>query len=118
MVLAPDGRSLAAASLTHGISLWDLETGKEKRRLDMWPFFTWHRDAQGSERLQVLALLEPVLPESRGIERNWSPLCAPSTTFPISRTDWSRIFASNRKTAPVTRRCCGTYTPDKRLRLS
>lgn len=49
-------------------------TKQYKRRLDMWPFFTWHRDFHGSERLQVLALLEPVLPENRGIERNWSPL--------------------------------------------
>lgn len=49
-------------------------TGAEKRRLDMWPFFTWNRDFKGNERLQVLALLEPVLPGNRGIERNWSPL--------------------------------------------
>jgi hypothetical protein len=50
------------------------QTGVEKRRLDMWPFFTWHRDFNGNERLQVLAPLEPVLPNNRGIERNWSPL--------------------------------------------
>jgi hypothetical protein len=52
------------------------QTKQYKRRLDMWPFFTWHRDFHGSERLQVLALLEPVLPDNRGIERNWSPLWA------------------------------------------
>ena len=50
------------------------ETGAEKRRVDMWPFFTWHRDLDGNSRLQILALLEPVLPDNRGIERNWSPL--------------------------------------------
>jgi hypothetical protein len=50
------------------------QTGAEKRRLDMWPLFTWHRDFNGNERLQVLAPLEPVLPNNRGIERNWSPL--------------------------------------------
>jgi hypothetical protein len=50
------------------------QTGHQKRRLDMWPFFTWHREFDGRERLQVLALLEPALPNSRGIERNWSPL--------------------------------------------
>ena len=50
------------------------ETRAVKKRLDMWPFFTWHRDFNGNERLQVLAPVEPVLPGNRGIERNWSPL--------------------------------------------
>ena len=49
-------------------------TGREKVRLEMWPFFEWHRDFAGSEKLQVLALLEPFVPDNRGIERNWSPL--------------------------------------------
>jgi hypothetical protein len=50
------------------------QTGAYKRRVDMWPFFTWHRDFNGNERLQVLALVEPVVPENSGVERNWSPL--------------------------------------------
>jgi len=50
------------------------ETGAEKQRVDMWPFFTWHRDFNGNSRLQILALIEPVLPDNRGIERNWSTL--------------------------------------------
>jgi hypothetical protein len=50
------------------------QTGAQKERLDMWPFFTWHRDFNGNERLQILAPLEPVVPDNRGIERNWSPL--------------------------------------------
>ena len=49
-------------------------TGIYKHRVDMWPFFTWHRDFDGNERLQILALLEPVLPGNDAIERNWSPL--------------------------------------------
>ncbi len=49
-------------------------TGAAKKRLDMWPFFTWHHDFNGNERLQVLAPLEPAVPNNRGIERNWSPL--------------------------------------------
>jgi hypothetical protein len=52
----------------------NLETGAEKRRVDMWPFFTYHRDFNGNNRMQILAPLEPVLPDNRGIERNWSPL--------------------------------------------
>jgi hypothetical protein len=50
------------------------DTGAEKQRVAMWPFFTWQRDFNGNSRLQILALLEPVLPNNRGIERNWSPL--------------------------------------------
>jgi hypothetical protein len=40
----------------------------------MWPFFTWHHDFNGNSRLQILAPLEPLVPDNRGIERNWSPL--------------------------------------------
>jgi hypothetical protein len=50
------------------------QTGAEKKRVDMWPFFTWHREFDGNERLQIFAPLEPALPNNRGIERNWSPL--------------------------------------------
>jgi hypothetical protein len=50
------------------------QTGAEKRRLDMWPFFTWHHEFNGNERLQVFAPVEPAVPDNRGIERNWSPL--------------------------------------------
>ena len=38
------------------------------------PLFTWHRDFNGNRRLQILAPIEPVLPGSSGVERNWSPL--------------------------------------------
>jgi hypothetical protein len=50
------------------------ETGKQTQRVDLWPLFTWHRDFNGNNRLQIPAPLEPVLPDNRGIERNWSPL--------------------------------------------
>ena len=50
------------------------ETGAEERRVDALPFFIYHRDFNGNSRLQIFALLEPALPDNRGIERNWSPL--------------------------------------------
>jgi len=50
------------------------ETGKAKRRVDLLPLFTWHRDFDGNRRLQILAPIEPVLPGNSGVERNWSPL--------------------------------------------
>ncbi len=49
-------------------------TGKVTRRTDFWPLFTARRDPDGSERFQMLALLEPYAPYSRGFERGWSPL--------------------------------------------
>jgi hypothetical protein len=49
-------------------------TGLEKRRTDVWPLFTWKKDFNGNARLQILAPLEPAVPNNRGIENNWSPL--------------------------------------------
>ena len=50
------------------------ETEKYKKRVDLWPLFVYNRDFDGSTRLQILALMESILPASPGIERNWSPL--------------------------------------------
>lgn len=52
----------------------NFESGKSQARTDLWPLFTWRRNFDGHSRLQVLAPLEPVLPNSKSIERNWSPL--------------------------------------------
>jgi hypothetical protein len=52
------------------------QTGKALERTDFWPLFTARRDPEGNQRLQLLALLEPLLPASPSIERNWSPLWA------------------------------------------
>jgi hypothetical protein len=49
-------------------------TGKHLRRVDLWPLFTCHRDFNGDRRLQLIAPLEPFLPNHKSIERNWSPL--------------------------------------------
>ena len=50
------------------------ETGTALRRTDFWPLFTARRDHDGNERLQILALLEPLLPNNKSIERSYSPL--------------------------------------------
>ncbi|MFM2294039.1 MAG: hypothetical protein RLZZ350_452, partial [Verrucomicrobiota bacterium] len=49
-------------------------TDKFQRRTDLWPFFTYHRDFNGDERLQILAPIESVLPNQKSIERDWAPL--------------------------------------------
>ena len=57
-----------------GVTERNTETGAEKLRRDAWPFFAWRKDFDGSTRLQILAPIEAILANSRGIERNWSPL--------------------------------------------
>lgn len=49
-------------------------TGAVRKRVDLWPLFTWHQELNGNRRLQILALVETALPNNRGVERNWSPL--------------------------------------------
>lgn len=50
------------------------ETGKTFRRRDLWPLFTWRQELDGRSRLQVLAPIEPLLPNNKSIERLYSPL--------------------------------------------
>ena len=52
----------------------NVETGEAQRRIDLWPLFTHTRDYNGNSRLQILAPLEPFLPFSPAIERNYSPV--------------------------------------------
>ena len=44
------------------------------RRTDLWPWFTARVDHQGNERFQMLAPLEPLLPNNKSIERSYSPV--------------------------------------------
>lgn len=50
------------------------ETSQTSRRRDLWPLFTWHEDREGAARLQLFAPVEPLLPNNRSVQRNWSPL--------------------------------------------
>ena len=52
----------------------NMTTGKAFRRKDFWPFYTFRHDLQDNERLQVLSILEPILPSNKSIERNYSSL--------------------------------------------
>ena len=51
-------------------------TGATASRHALWPLFTHRRELDGTERLQLLAPLEPLLSGNAAIERNWSPLWA------------------------------------------
>ena len=50
------------------------ETHQNRQRVEAWPFFAYRRDWDGSTRWQALALIESVLPASKSVDRNWSPL--------------------------------------------
>ena len=85
------------------------ETGAAKRRTDFWPLFTWRRDFHGSTRLQLFAPLEPVLPVSKSIERNYSPLWSvwraeknPGTGAASQSFLWNLY---RRETTPESKKC-------------
>lgn len=51
-------------------------TGDTLRRTDLWPLFTARRDLAGNERFQLFAPVEPLIPNNRSLERNYSPVWA------------------------------------------
>jgi hypothetical protein len=85
------------------------ETGAVRKRTDLWPFFTHHRDFNGNTRLQLIAPLEPILPNNKGIERNWSPLWSVWRAERNPKTgDTSQSLLWNlyrRETTPTSRKC-------------
>ena len=52
----------------------NLDTSEQLHRVDFWPFYTFRRDFEGKQRLQILALLEPFLPNNKSVERDYSPI--------------------------------------------
>ncbi|HOX01776.1 MAG TPA: hypothetical protein P5555_05220 [Candidatus Paceibacterota bacterium] len=52
----------------------DTRTQTSRQRTDLWPLFTARRDREGRQRFQLFAPLEPIFPQTPGIERNYSPL--------------------------------------------
>jgi len=56
------------------ISEKNTDLGIARTRRDLWPLFTHRRDLDGKTRLQIFAPLEPILPNNKSIERNYSPL--------------------------------------------
>jgi len=85
------------------------ETGRVRERTALWPLFTHRREFDGNSRLQILALLEPVLPLSKSVERNWSPLWSlwrsennPTTGAASQSLLWNLY---RRETTPASRKC-------------
>lgn len=55
-------------------SVKNTQTGQRQRLTALWPLFTNKRELDGRRRLQVLAPLEPFLPNNTSVERDLSPL--------------------------------------------
>jgi hypothetical protein len=123
------GRTRILFYLYQSVTEKNLDTGKAKRREDFWPLFTWRRDLSGNERLQILAPIEPILPNNRGVERNWSPLWSlwraenNPTTGASSRSLLWNLYRSDR--TPESKKCSLLFglfqyqsnTETKKLRL-
>jgi hypothetical protein len=48
------------------------QSGESLHRNDFWPFYGYHREIDGKERLQILAVLEPFFPNNRSITREYA----------------------------------------------
>jgi hypothetical protein len=84
-------------------------TGDFRRRRDLWPLFTHSREMDGRQRLQVLAPLEPFLPNIDSIPRDYSPLWSiwraesnPATATSSHSLLWNLY---RRTTSPGAKKC-------------
>ncbi|HKI70152.1 MAG TPA: hypothetical protein VKA67_11215 [Verrucomicrobiae bacterium] len=84
-------------------------TGVTSRQVNCWPLFTYSRELNGNQRLQILALLEPFLPGNEHIRRDYSPLWSiwrsetnPRTSARSQSLLWNLY---RRDVTPKTRKC-------------
>jgi len=54
----------------------DTERKKEFRRKDFFGLYTWRKEMNGNEHLQVISILEPIFPNNTHMERTYSQLYA------------------------------------------
>jgi hypothetical protein len=87
----------------------NIRNGDHRNRIDAWPFFTWRRDIEGKERLQVLALLEPLSGPQDSFEKVYSPLWSiwraqkdPKTGAASQSLLWNLY---RRETTPASKKC-------------
>ena len=102
-------RTRIALFLYSDINARNTETGAFERRVDFWPFYTWRHDFNGNTRLQVLAVLEPYLPNNRSIERDYSPVWSfwraeknPATQSTSQSLFWNLYRAHS---TPASKKC-------------
>jgi hypothetical protein len=72
-------------------------------RRDFWPLYTWRKDHKNNERLQILSILEPLLPNNKSIERMYSPVWSiyrqekNGTNGDVSRSVLWNLYRSERR---------------------
>lgn len=105
------------------------ETGQSERRADLWPLYTYKRDYNGNTRLQLFAPLEPILPNNRSIERDYSPVWSvwrSERNAKTGATSQSLLWnLYRRQTTPDSKKCSLLFglfqyqsgTAGKRMRL-
>ncbi len=87
----------------------NLETGQMLHRVDFFPFYTWRKDFNGNSRLQMLSILDPILPNNKSIERDWDPVYAfwRQEKNPRMGTSSQSLFWNlyRREVTPVSKKC-------------
>ena len=95
--------------LLSDLSEKNTQTGAARKRFDLWPLFTHRQDFNGNARLQVFAPIEPMLPNSKSVERNWSPVWSIWRTEKNPKTGCaSESFLWNlyrREKTPASKKC-------------
>ena len=56
------------------VNLKNTETGKTFQRSDFWPLYTHRKELNGNERLQIMAILEPIFPNNKSMQRDYAQL--------------------------------------------
>lgn len=67
-------RSRVLFFLWSAVNERNTETGTVAKRRDFWPLYHYQTDHEGNERRQILALMEPILPNNDSMTRNYSAL--------------------------------------------
>jgi hypothetical protein len=85
------------------------QAGTYQGRKDFWPLFTYKHDYNGNTRLQIFAPLEPILPTSKSVERDYSPVWSvwraeknPTTGARSQSLLWNLY---RRDATPVSKKC-------------
>lgn len=50
------------------------ETGEQERRVDCWPFYRYQKSLDGRKSLQVMAIVEPWVPNNEHVPRLFAPV--------------------------------------------
>ena len=87
----------------------NLDSGATLHRTECWPLFTYRQDPNGNQRLQILAIWEPILPTNTGIQKTYSPfwsLWRSEKNGKTGVTSQSLLWNLYRRDAtPTTKKC-------------